>query len=491
MQLSLKSATNIFAVVVILILFLSLLWIDFTRYGDFKDSHLAISKRIVTEIKIEIERTIENKNRLIKLFSEENRELITNLYKEPEKITLNTTFRRRLKRYFPDLFATAIATEIGKPIVDDFGGNVGKMCVADMQSFARDHYYNVRIHPNKTAYHFDVMNTWNFLDKKVIFFISFLPDKISRLLQTGQAANHKLVLVQPDKQYLIEIDEMGSRDKIIGRIDFHLSAEEQKRILYSQPIDGSKWLLVDIHDENLFTDFRSEMVKELAVIFSLFIFATLIMWRLILREETRRTAAENELRKYVSHTEVLNKELEQANKKLSEMSVIDEVTGIFNRRYFNQHVTTEWNTALRHKTPLSILLMDIDHFKKYNDTYGHQAGDECLKAVASEMKSFLRRSSDFVARFGGEEFIAITLGLDEDNAFSIADKLRGTIEILRIPNKGSGVSEYVTVSCGIVTVIPSKEQSIREVIKLADDALYEAKANGRNQVVQKKNISRY
>ena len=489
MKLSVKRATNIFAVFVILILCTLLLWIDYTRFGDFKDSPVKISKRMVNDIKIEIERSIENKSRLIKLFSEENRELIIDLYKKPQKITLNTTFHRRLKRYFPDLFASAIATERGDPIVDDFGGNVGKMCVSDMQSFARDHYYNVRIHPNKTAYHFDIMNTWNMNGKKVIFFVSFLPDKIARLLQTGQAPNHKLVLVMADKQHLIEIDEVGSRDKITDRIDFHLSAKEQERILYSQPIEGSKWLLVDIRDENLFSDFRSEMVKELAVIFSLFIFATLLMWRLILREETRRTDAEDELRKYVSHTEVLNKELEQVNKKLEVMSIVDEVTGIYNRRYFNQHVATEWNTALRQKTPISILLMDIDHFKKYNDTYGHQAGDECLKSVASEMKSFLRRSSDFVARFGGEEFIAITLGLDEDNAFSIADKLREAIEILHIPHEESGVSDYVTVSCGIVTVTPSKEQSISEIIKLADDALYEAKANGRNQVVHKYNTS--
>lgn len=175
-------------------------------------------------------------------------------------------------------------------------------------------------------------------------------------------------------------------------------------------------------------------------------------------------------------------QVKEINKKLELLARIDSLTNLGNRRYFEEIFNKEWRRAMRVCKPLSVIMMDIDFFKNYNDFYGHQKGDECLKSVARYMQMVLQRSSDFVARYGGEEFIAVLPVTDSDGAKLVAEKIRHGIEGLKIEHAKSQVSQFVTLSMGISSVIPSKELNPEKLVKLADDALYKAKRSGRNRI---------
>jgi len=164
------------------------------------------------------------------------------------------------------------------------------------------------------------------------------------------------------------------------------------------------------------------------------------------------------------------------------MSLIDGLTGIANRRDFDRTVDLEWKRCRRDKLDLSLIMLDIDYFKKFNDMYGHLAGDECLKSVVEVIKLNIKRPADKAARFGGEEFILILPETDKSGAFSIAESIRKDVISLNIPHRNSPVAEMVTISAGISSVVPDTDVMIKDLIEDADKALYRAKSNGRNRV---------
>ncbi|MBA7549293.1 hypothetical protein ES705_41771 [subsurface metagenome] len=174
--------------------------------------------------------------------------------------------------------------------------------------------------------------------------------------------------------------------------------------------------------------------------------------------------------------------LKKANKQLERLSTIDGLTQVANRRCFDQTIGREWSRLRRVNEPLSLILCDVDYFKLYNDTYGHQAGDECLCSIARTLEKQVRRSGDLVARYGGEEFAVILPGTDVDGASHVAGFLRLTIERLDIAHRASSVSPHVTISLGVATAFPSGEMGPEMLIESADKALYDAKASGRNRV---------
>jgi diguanylate cyclase (GGDEF)-like protein len=174
--------------------------------------------------------------------------------------------------------------------------------------------------------------------------------------------------------------------------------------------------------------------------------------------------------------------LNKLTERLERMAFFDELTQIANKRYFNYFFDTEWKRGARDKSSLSLILIDIDHFKKYNDTYGHLAGDECLAKVAAALKSILNRSGDFVARFGGEEFAVLLPGTDPGGAVSVAERMRDAVASLDIAHQKSSWGN-VTISCGVATIIPDTGLTPDQFLSRADTGLYEAKSKGRNRVV--------
>lgn len=181
--------------------------------------------------------------------------------------------------------------------------------------------------------------------------------------------------------------------------------------------------------------------------------------------------------------ERVNRELEEANQKLEKLSQTDSLTGIYNRLMFDRTMKIEWDRCKRHFISLSLIMIDIDYFKAYNDNYGHQAGDDCLRKIAAVLSSCARRSSDIVTRYGGEEFAIILPHMEKENAIELAEKMRSRVEELNLPHEYSSVSDHVTISLGVYTVVPSDSISIEAFIGAADKALYKAKRENRNNTV--------
>jgi diguanylate cyclase (GGDEF)-like protein len=170
------------------------------------------------------------------------------------------------------------------------------------------------------------------------------------------------------------------------------------------------------------------------------------------------------------------------------MSFRDGLTGLANRRYFDEVMKNEWKRAKRESHPLSLVLIDIDSFKSYNDTYGHQEGDVCLKNISRVIKSYAKRPGDLAARYGGEELALILPFANSQNAFKIAEKIRKRVQTLKIAHNGSKVDgcKIVSISAGIATLVPDTDSSQSILVNLADKALYSAKNKGRNQVILSK-----
>ncbi len=175
-------------------------------------------------------------------------------------------------------------------------------------------------------------------------------------------------------------------------------------------------------------------------------------------------------------------QLKQINEELQRLSILDELTGIANRRFFNILITQEWGRAIRSEEPLSLLVIDIDHFKDYNDHYGHPQGDRCLQQVAATLNALARRPGDCVARYGGEEFIVLLANTGLAGATTVAETLRESIEALHLEHARSPVHPWVTISIGVASTIPRRGRSFDELLSAADQGVYQAKRAGRNCV---------
>nr|HQU86606.1 diguanylate cyclase [Pyrinomonadaceae bacterium] len=176
-------------------------------------------------------------------------------------------------------------------------------------------------------------------------------------------------------------------------------------------------------------------------------------------------------------------ELRKANEELQLLANSDGLTQIGNRRLFEEFLQSEWHRAIRFKTEISLILLDIDHFKLFNDTYGHQNGDDCLKNVSQALRDTIHRPTDLLARFGGEEFAIILGGTDMQGALTIAEQAMENVRNLQIIHESSETGEHLTISIGVATTFVSLGMSEADLIKAADEALYKAKAEGRNRIV--------
>jgi len=165
-----------------------------------------------------------------------------------------------------------------------------------------------------------------------------------------------------------------------------------------------------------------------------------------------------------------------------QLALIDGLTQVANRRHLDNYLASEWRRLTREQQPLALILCDVDNFKLYNDTYGHQLGDDCLKQVARAIACSVNRPSDLVARYGGEEFAVILPNTPIEGAVCVAERIRAAIEALQILHERSPVRPHVTLSLGVAALVPAEALSLKQLIALADDALYEAKQAGKNHI---------
>jgi diguanylate cyclase (GGDEF)-like protein len=180
----------------------------------------------------------------------------------------------------------------------------------------------------------------------------------------------------------------------------------------------------------------------------------------------------------------LCEQVEQLKQELQKCSRMDALTGVYNRLVFESVLIKEWERCKRHLIPLSLLLADIDCFKEFNDMYGYQAGDDCIKAVAAKLAESARRSSDTVCRFGGDKFIIVVPHLMKTNAFELASHIKENVAALGILHAGSSVAQHITVSIGAHTVTPCDDLFIHDFIRVTEIALYEAKQQGDSIIME-------
>lgn len=194
----------------------------------------------------------------------------------------------------------------------------------------------------------------------------------------------------------------------------------------------------------------------------------------------------DELYELIQNVDLMRVELSNSIRTLESKVNYDALTGLYNRRYFNEFIVRKWENAKKYGANVSLILCDIDHYKKYNDTYGHLTGDECLKKISRVLQSYNAEPIHFVARYGGEEFSIILLDQTEETSLTLAEEIRKAILDLHIPHKSSPTSEYVTISLGVATLVPTDDLEPSELIAMADKALYHSKQNGRNQTTMYK-----
>jgi diguanylate cyclase (GGDEF)-like protein len=180
--------------------------------------------------------------------------------------------------------------------------------------------------------------------------------------------------------------------------------------------------------------------------------------------------------------------LREQTEKLHGLAYIDALTGIPNRRRLDEYLSDEFKRASRNNAPLSVVMTDIDHFKQYNDTYGHLTGDFCLQRIANAIRASLHRPADLVARYGGEEFVVVLPDTPLNGAVSLSEKIRKHVENLAIPHETSKTAGYVTLSMGIASISPDPHASCDALLTQADAALYQAKEDGRNRIVLFKSV---
>ena len=179
---------------------------------------------------------------------------------------------------------------------------------------------------------------------------------------------------------------------------------------------------------------------------------------------------------------LVEKELRERETELAKFARVDGLTQIANRFKFDEYLKFQWGIKKRDKEPLTVIMSDIDFFKQYNDIYGHQEGDDCLTQVAKALSDATNRPEDIACRYGGEEFSLILPNTPVEGALHIADLVQENLRKCKIPHSGSAVNEFVTLSLGVATIVPTNESSIEALIKEADGNLYAAKHNGRNRV---------
>lgn len=471
-SLSIKRAVNLYTIVLFLSFGILLYWLAVDRYHTFIESHEDKASNTTRVVAFEIHKTLKEKQRIIDIFIDSSIELIGELSEHPDDDDIREVLTERLRRYQPDFFAFNIMDQAGEPIIGDFDGDIGELCLQDLRQYINTGEQHIRLHPNHNAYHYDIVSTYSFNGVRRIFFVSFYTDDISDMLGSVQSENHSLILVNKEANNLIELTSEGSRKTMSGRLDFRMNGDESFRVLSTGKVKGTSWHVVDMRSDGLFNDYRNKIITEYTIAFYVFSIIVLFMRHILVNQDEKRTNAERQLQKN-------NKKIVELNNQLELLSKTDSLTGMYNRRYFDEMINLEWNRGLRSNNPMACILFDIDYFKNYNDFYGHQAGDSCIKSIATLMKDTFRRAGDIVARYGGEEFIVVMADCDETGATAAIENFHRELVKLRIPHEESKSGDYITTSAGFYVQVPARDESVESMIRKADQALYQAKAAGR------------
>lgn len=460
--------TSLFSAVLIIFAVI-MLWSTIERKNDFINNQQYFGYKASINAREVVINALGTRKRFIQLFVDDNIELIRYLVDEPENEALFQIITQKLSRYIPDLFTINITNDKAELLIDDFDGFTGNVCLLDVLDYANTGHHSVRVHPNHILYHYDVVQRFEKGEKEFIFFASFGLDKIRSALKYASPEGHQLMLIRETPGLLIEITESGGRDTIKNRSDFRLTGQEQKQILSTTKIDGTHWFIVDMIDADVVSAYNNKLIIQNVIIFLLFTCLIIIVRYFIVSNFLKQSLKINDL-----------------NENLKELLVLDSLTGLYNKRYLEKQLFKEWSRALRDKQLVTVLLVDIDHFKLYNDNYGHIQGDKCLQQVSQVLRDVFQRENDFVARFGGEEFCVVLNDTSAESPEKLIESVHQALTKQNIEHKYSPTADYITISIGVASLLPDHSLIPENLLDLADKALYEAKKFGRNKTVYSK-----
>ncbi|MFW2439790.1 MAG: GGDEF domain-containing protein [Arenicellales bacterium] len=468
--------TTILVGIVILVVFgFSLYFTINVRVKEFVNYHETISNNATDSISNEIERILRQKRQLVETFLEDNLELVSDVAQFPDDEQRYLHLNQKLGRYFSDFFSTNITTSRGELVVDDFEGDIGDLCLEDVQKYLHHGMQLVRIHPNPKIYHYDILVDFDVDEKKKIFIVTFGADDLFHLLKTATPTGHDII-ISNTLDDIIEITKIGSRDAMANRDDYRLTDSEKQNIHSTTPITGSYWNVVDLIDPALFSEYRAMLNHQAAKQYTFFLVLMALMSLAVLYSVRRK----NQLETFLIEK---NRQINRLNNELEQLSLTDSLTGLNNRRYLEIKSPVGLDISRRLNVPFSVALIDIDYFKKFNDTHGHQAGDACLQQIASLMEDHFRRTNEILARYGGEEFIIINIGDEFPEFIRHLQAYSAAVSDYMIRLDDQVINDSITISIGVTSVTGDPGITIHDIIKQADQAMYAAKAAGRNRLV--------
>lgn len=438
-------------------------------YQSVQKRLLVDAERAVVLASDEIEHYLQTQQRLLRVFTRDQRPRIEALANAPADESTRQAVQAKVNEYFPDAFAFSLIDPEGRERVVDFDGLIGDLCRDNISELTHTgEPQPLMIHPHPEGYHFDVMTPWRISQGvREIFFISFRLTRLARILELNENLGFGLYVLRMDAPGLIEVSSRGSRLEL-SRPD-HLDRHEMAGIRARHALPESRWELVAVPDADALSIMTGGIVGGLVRTLAILWLVAVGLALLLNHKEhqlAQRRASEAALR--------------ERNCELYERATHDRLTGLANRHLLEDGLDHALKSCAREHLPLSVAMIDVDHFKSYNDGFGHQAGDECLRRLAAIFQQSCRRPDDLVGRYGGEEFLLILPGADLDTAEAMVELARSRVEALCLSHPRGG---RVTFSAGIACVVPDHSPELHyQLVSAADTALYRAKHAGRDHI---------
>ncbi len=380
------------AIIFLILVAATLSYNGIQNYQQYRQFQRTSAETVAVGVATEVAQFIRERQRMVALFTAEHLDSVARLLHSPDDSEEIADFlRQRAMRFFPDMFALTVLDAQGNPLWDDFDGLIGDVCLEDARRLLESGGHQARVHPNPVVYHFDIMAPWQKDGASGLFFISFTADYLGQLLRVRQIPDHQLLLVDVEKQHLIEITPDGARINW-PRLDYRMQADELARRLAAVPVSGTRWHVVDLHRPGLFGAERRRILMESLFIFAVFLLVILVTVRLLWQEAHRRIRAEktkDEFVSLVSHE--LRTPLTAIRGTLSLMA--NEVTGELNPK------TREMaGMALRNAEHLGLLVDDLLDLQKLRA--GKMDFHKEEVAIAAIVENALGSYRDYARRFG-------------------------------------------------------------------------------------------
>ncbi|SIN70807.1 diguanylate cyclase (GGDEF) domain-containing protein [Sulfurivirga caldicuralii] len=426
-----------------------------------------------------IDYTLSRHATVLRAFASDHHQALTELVRAPENTALQHDLRKRLQRYMPGLFGFSIVDgRTGRFILQDdlFEGFIDQVCVSDIRKLIETGRHPVRVHPNPIRYHYDLVVPAQLGGKPYYLFASYTLTPFITLLKNHQIPGHSLYIVRRSPQgWLIEMTADHDRLNLFNaHKPVFLSPDLTAEAVFA-PIPGTLWQVASVVDRQRLIDFKRKSAVHVLAFWG-FITLTIVVLTLMLQQRLRQIR-----RQQLQLNEAL-RALQEKSDQLALQAKTDGLTGLANRRAFDEALRREWYRGARNQTPLSLIMIDIDHFKRWNDTLGHLAGDDILRSVAATLRQQVKRQTDLVARYGGEELAVLLPETPHDAACALAERIRQAVEALDKKNV-TVPNGHLTVSIGVCTCIPDPDlPPDTTLIACADEALYRTKEGGRNRV---------